>query len=75
MHTETPSFALHQGGLSVGPWALLTGGSVSIVAGFGVDLLRFGLHQVRQALAGRSNRRGVAMRQWQCPGICNAGPR
>ncbi len=74
MHAETLSVAHRAGGRSVDPWALLTGGSVGIVAGFVADLLRLGLHQARQALAGRSGRR-VALRHWPCPGTCNAGPR
>lgn len=74
MHTETPSLA-HLDDQLVGPWALLTGGSVGIVVGFGVDLVRLGVHEVRRALAARSCSQRVATRGWHCPGPCDAGAR
>jgi hypothetical protein len=71
MHTETASLN-HQDDRPVDPWALLTGASVGIVLGFGVDLLRLGIHEVRQALAAHHRvRRGA--RGWPCPGPCDAG--
>jgi hypothetical protein len=74
MHTESPSFA-YQDARSVDPWVLLTGGSVGIVVGFGVDLLRLGIHETRQALAARSSSQRVATRGWHRPGPCDAGAR
>jgi len=42
---------------SVDPWAVLTGGSVVIVAGFMADLLRLGVHAARRAIAAPAARR------------------
>ena len=74
MHIETASLS-HQNDLPADPWALLVGGSVGIVLGFGVDLLRLGIHEVRRALAARRGARRVATRGWPCPGPCDAGAR
>lgn len=35
----------------VDAWTLLTGGSAALVVGFGIDLLRLGLHKARRARA------------------------
>lgn len=51
-------------------WMRLTGGSVGLVAGFGIDLLRLGAHRAGQALAAR---RRAAPRGWPCTGPCGAG--
>jgi hypothetical protein len=52
-------------------WAVLTGRSVGIVAGFGIDLLRLGAHSARHAFSARS-----ANPHWPCPGgPCDAGAR
>jgi hypothetical protein len=77
MHTESPSLAQLDERVErpVDPWAVLAGGSVGIVAGFGVDLFRLGLHEVRQALAARSRSQRVGTCRWQCPGTCDAGAR
>jgi hypothetical protein len=74
MHTEPLSLA-HLEDRPVDPWAFMAGGSVPIVVGFGIDLLRLGVHQARRALAGRSSSRRVATRGWPCPGPCDAGAR
>jgi hypothetical protein len=74
MHTETASLT-HQDDRSVDPWALLAGGSVGIVVGFAIDLLRLGVHAARQALAARSRSERVPTRGWRCPGTCDAGAR
>ena len=74
MHTETASLT-HQDDRPVDPWAFLTGGSVGIVVGFGVDLLRLGVHEARHALAARPGVKRVAPRGWLCPGPCDAGAR
>jgi hypothetical protein len=74
MHTETASHT-HQDDWPVDPWAFLAGGSVGIVVGFAVDLLRLGVHEARQALAARSGNERVATRGWRCPGTCDAGAR
>jgi hypothetical protein len=71
MHTETASLS-HQDNRPADPWALLAGGSVGIVLGFGVDLLRLGIHEVRQALAARHRVKRV-VRGWSCPRPCDAG--
>jgi hypothetical protein len=71
MNTETLSIA-RRDDRSVDPWTLLTGGSVGIVAGFGVDLLRLGLHASKRAIAGGT--RSGAARRWPCP-ACSAGSR
>jgi hypothetical protein len=73
MHTESPSLA-QLDDRPVDPWAVLVGGSVGIVIGFGVDLFRLGFHEARQALAARHQVRRVA-RGWPCPGTCDAGAR
>jgi hypothetical protein len=52
-----------RGARSVSPWMLLTGGSVSLFAGFAADLLRMGLHGARNALQ--------AHRAEHCPGGCS----
>ena len=74
MHTETASHT-HQDDRPVDPWAFLAGGSVGIVVGFAVDLLRLGVHEARQALAARSRNERVATRGWRCPRTCDAGAR
>lgn len=74
MHTESLSIA-HQDVRPVDPWALVAGGSVGIVVGFAVDLLRLGVHEARQALAARSRDERVATRGWRCPGTCDASAR
>jgi hypothetical protein len=74
MHSESPSLA-HQVDQPVDPWAFLAGGSVGIVAGFGIDLLRLGVHEARQALAARFRVQPSATRGWPCPGPCDAGAR
>jgi len=74
MHIETAS-RFRQDDLPADPWAVLAGGSVGIVLGFGVDLLRLGVHDVRQALAARRGVQRVATRGWPCPGPCDAGAR
>jgi len=74
MHAESPSLA-HQIDRPVDPWAMLVGGSVGIVVGFGVDLLRLGVHEARQALAARARNQRGATRGWRCPGPCDAGAR
>jgi hypothetical protein len=66
MHVETSAVA----GLDdrpVDPWTLLTGGSITIVAGLSADLLRLGVHQARRLLAGRSARRHGETCDWQRP--------
>jgi hypothetical protein len=73
MHTRSASLT-HQDDRPADPWALLDGGSVGIVMGFGVDLFRLGIHEARQALAARHRVRRVA-RGWPCPGTCDAGAR
>jgi hypothetical protein len=54
-------------------WTLLTGGSVALVAGFGGDLLRLGLHRAGRARAAMAawQRRPMAARGWRCPNGCN----
>ena len=74
MHTEAASLA-HQAERPVDPWAILSGGSVGIVVGFGLDLLRLGIHEARQALAAGSRGLRVATCGWQRPGTCDAGAR
>jgi hypothetical protein len=74
MHTESPSLA-YQDDRPVDPWAFLAGGSVGIVVGFGVDLLRLGVHEARRSLAGSARSQRVATRGWRCPGTCDAGAR
>jgi hypothetical protein len=56
---------------AAGPWSVLEGGSVGIVLGFGIDLVRLGLHSARRTLAARPS----APSGWprQCP--CDAGSR
>jgi len=48
---------------------------MGIVVGFGIDLLRLGVHEARHALAARSSSPRGATRGWQCSGICDAGAR
>ena len=72
MNADAGSIA-HRAGLPVDPWMLLTGRSLGIVAGFGVDLVRLGIHASKQAIAART--RSIAARRWPCPGTCNAGSR
>ncbi len=72
MHTETASLN-HQDDRPVDPWALLTGGSVGIVLGLGVDLLRLGIHEVRQALAAGTRSQRGATCGWRRRGTCDAG--
>lgn len=74
MHTQSASIA-HQDDRPADPWAILAGGSVGIVIGFGVDLLRLGVHEARLALSARPAVGRVAARGWQCPGPCDAGAR
>ena len=75
MHTQTALLARPDDG-PVDPWAFLTGGSVGIVIGFAVDLLRLGLHQVRPALvAARASSPRFAARGWRCSDPCDAGAR
>lgn len=50
----------------VDAWTLLTGGSAGLVVGFGIDLLRLGLHKARQL-------RGPAASRAPCG--CAAGTR
>lgn len=50
MHSNSAPLA-HRNDRPVAPWALLTGGSMGTVAGFGIDLLRLGIHEARQAFA------------------------
>ena len=66
MHHET-STAAGLGERPADPWALLTGGSVAIVAGLSADLLRLGVHGARRAIATRSGRRHGAACDWQQP--------
>jgi len=54
-------------------WSLLTGGSVTIVAGFGIDLLRLGAHQAGRALSAWSWPRRVG--PWRLPGSWNTNLR
>lgn len=74
MHTESPSLA-YQEARPLDPWIFLSGGSVGIVIGFGVDLLRLGVHHARHALAARSSGRRGATRGWHCSDTCDAGAR
>jgi hypothetical protein len=74
MHAESPSLPFSDD-RPVDAWAFLTGGSVGIVLGFGIDLLRFGVHEARQAFAARSRRQRAATCGWQCPDTCDAGAR
>jgi hypothetical protein len=74
MHTDSISIA-PQDGRPVDSWALVVGGSVGIVAGFGIDFLRLGVHEARQALAGRSMRQRVAKCGWHRSHPCDAGAR
>lgn len=69
MHTESLSLARPQA-RPVDSWALLTGRSVGIVLGVGIDLIRLGVHSARQALSARSGNP-----HWPCPGPCDAGAR
>ena len=71
MHTESASLAPLDD-RPADAWAILAGGSVGIVLGFGADLLRLGIHEARQALGARHRGRRVA-RGWPCPGSCDAG--
>jgi hypothetical protein len=74
MHTESASIA-HHDDRPTDPWAILAGGSMSIVIGFGVDLFRLGVHEARLALSARPAVRRVATRGWQCQAPCDAGAR
>ena len=74
MHTQSASLA-PQAGRPADPWAILAGGSVGIVIGFGIDLLRLGVHEARLAIAARPAAKRVATRGWPCPGPCDAGAR
>jgi hypothetical protein len=74
MHTQTASPALLDD-RPVDPWALLTGGSLGLVIGFAVDLLRLGAHQLRQSRATRASSPRIAMRSWRCSRPCDAGAR
>lgn len=74
MHPSTASLDRPQH-RPVDPWALLTGGSLGLVIGFAVDLLRLGAHQLRQARAARAGSRRVATRSWRCSRPCDAGAR
>jgi len=74
MHTPTVSPAVLQD-RPVDPWVLLTGGSLGLVIGFAVDLLRLGVHQLRQARVARVGSRHVATRGWPCSRPCDAGAR
>ncbi len=66
MHSE-PSAVAGLGDWPVDPWALLTGGSVAIVAGFITDLLRLGAHQARRMMAAPAARRQGESCDWQRP--------
>lgn len=74
MKAETASIP-RPDGRPVSAWLRLTGGSVGIVAGFGVDLLRLGACTARRALAAHCPRQGAAGRGWPCRGDCNASTR
>lgn len=74
MHAESPSLA-GRDDRPWDPWTVLTGGSVGLVVGFGIDLLRLGIHQARRALSARSTSRRLATRGWRCHGPCDAGAR
>jgi hypothetical protein len=74
MHTQTASPAVLQD-RPVDPWALLTGGSLGHFIGFAVDLLRLGVHQLRQSRVARAGSRHVATRSWPCSRPCDAGAR
>ena len=74
MHTESLSLA-HQDDRPVDPWAFLAGSSVGIVLGFGVDLLRLGVHEARRAFAAGSGVQRIATSGWRRPGPCDAGAR
>jgi hypothetical protein len=51
----------------VDPWALLTGGSVAVVAGFIADLLRLGAHEARRMIATPAARQHGESCDWQRP--------
>jgi hypothetical protein len=70
MRTESLSLNYPQA-RPVDSWAVLTGRSVGIVAGFAIDLVRLGVHSARRALSARS-----ANPHWPCPGgPCDASAR
>jgi hypothetical protein len=52
MHNDS-TLATAADGPVLGPWSVLEGGSVGIVLGFGIDLVRLGLHSARRTLAAR----------------------
>jgi hypothetical protein len=70
MHSDT-SVAAGLSDQSVNPWALLTGGSITLVTGFITDLLRLGAHEARRMIAAPAARRHGESCDWQRPCTSN----
>jgi hypothetical protein len=70
MHSETSAVAA-LGDRPVDPWALLTGGSITLVAGFITDLLRLAVHEARRLIAAPAARRHGESCDWQRPCTSN----